>query len=71
MAGLRKKTYEGREKNENMRDLISMGWLGRERFGEADTEELQFAPEMRICREKNTARVQNCPGTTLLTYSLR
>ena len=45
-----------------------MGWLGRERFGEADTGELQFGPEMRICREKNIARVQNCPGITLLTY---
>ena len=26
-------------------DLISMGWLGRERFGEADTGKLQFAPD--------------------------
>ena len=28
----------------DMRDLISMGWLGRERFGEAETGKLQLAP---------------------------
>ena len=28
-----------------MMDLISMGWLGRERFGEADTGKLQLAPD--------------------------
>ena len=26
-------------------DLISIGWLGRERFGEAETGKLQLAPD--------------------------
>ena len=32
---------------QSVKNLISMGWLGRERFGEVDTGELQFAPKIR------------------------
>ena len=28
-----------------IKDLISIGWLGRERFGEGDTGKLQLAPD--------------------------
>ena len=29
-----------------IKDLISIGWLGRERFGEGDTGKLQLAPDV-------------------------